>query len=120
MSNLQELVPSKDICEQLAAAGFPQNASIFCWRGLIENRIIKWNIVKNKPKGFKLQYSAPLASEILDKLPHNFLAEYDIYRTASGGYGIVLDDVDQTAITVPNFVSMCAEMYLYLKTNKLI
>ena len=80
--NLEQIVTSKEISQQLAEVGV-EHDSFFCWRGLVKNKEVIYSIVRNKERGYKIQYPAYTATELMELLPDeaNFGGEYDLGLT---------------------------------------
>ena len=144
--SIQELVPSKDICEQLAAAGFPQE-TCFYWVDAIRNYQATGERFENdehfvlrapynymKTMSEKEKFAAPTAEEIGKLLPEYVGEDWflEMYKDASNSAGeewylvryVDHDGLGGASIKVgfnePREVVARAKMYLYLKSNNLI
>lgn len=136
--SIQELVPSKDICEQLAAAGFPQN-TLFYWVYEIDSDM--WEIdpyagldydLLIKSNDYSKVFAAPTAEEIGLVLPDEVYATID-GRTDKTKFPLKIEKHGNSwsvcyyltftclvITTHENLAIAMAKMYLYLKSNNLL
>lgn len=143
--SIQELVPSKDICEQLKQAGFPQTpdnsfeldkpkSTMFAW---VEKTTLKdMKIVRTGEYRISDHWNsenpiyvaaAPLASELIERLP-KYIEQYGILGIkyfeddrATVQYGeTLLNKLLKNRYGGGYLIPELAKMYLYLKSNNLL
>jgi hypothetical protein len=151
-NNLTQHVPSLELCKQLRDAGYPQEGSCFYWQIVEDNHNVEPKIINyyHEPKSGVYNsdiqcvqdvddswkeycVAAPLASELLERLP-GFIAKDGLIlgleiKKYNGVYNVCyrwVDDQDNggfedlDAIEEVKEVDALAKMYLYLSKNNLL
>ena len=123
---MKELVPSLETCKALREAGFPQETKFFwCSTGVAPAGVV---LPKEKKDNSRVSFdpiAAPTAEEILRELPIPFIHEgrslemfidrfHELYLV---GYAYLYDDDKPYQKSLSE---AAAQMYLYLKKEKLI
>ena len=122
------ITTSLEVSKRLKESGYPQE-SVFYW---VVNSVIpsdtqiklkkdcgSWKHSKKiQDSGAIKYYSAPTASELLEKLPKD--SHLALFRTISGGWGVNIDNTEQTALYGGTPQDALAELYIHLIKEKII
>ena len=127
-------VPSLDLCKKLKEAGYPQEG-MFYWAITIDDKsiLVDWCELANDgkmflPKMYKDNFTAPLASELMDACIRKSNIVWKIFCSRHNEWLIYSSDNDcgfQAPDDFPEFVAdtFCnalAKMYLYLAEQGLL
>lgn len=129
--SIQQLVPSKEVCEQLAAAGFPQE-TCFYWYIVDDKYNVPPRVVNYYSEPKSGHYSstddnyterwiaAPTAQEIAAELRKHSSMIQNVYMNHTQ------ERIRQLMIRIyrswenPDMTNDFAKLYLYLKSNNLL
>lgn len=106
---MEYYVVSRDIAEQLKAAGYPQNTQ-FYWTTNVDFYLISAaaRLMSNSSKNFT---AAPLSDEMLESLPTSILKLWKHSLGFSAGYAGTKDVSSDTP------ANALAQLWIWCKTN---
>ena len=112
--SIEQLVPSKEVCEQLKQAGFPQE-TCFYWVCDVTHGDSMLKLEKSSSM-FMESLAAPTAQELF-----SVLGECDIIKSKDG-YAVYTNDSDgqQSTAKGEHLAETLARLFLYLKSNNLL